>query len=181
MWKSICLVMKKKIQPDLTSFDTSKKLSAKIALKLYFRKNWGTKSVFSHYVHKLVRKSTFHILYIKLYINLFKIHCFWFFNKILYWNSVGIEFKQWFILLSNKKLNSKEGHVHLSLIDEAHSTKVIRPCIKISLIWVMWNFIYGFQILFLGLLGKLMEFGNLFYRQSVEFLRGNYSWSCTLN
>ncbi len=108
----------KKIQPDLTSFDPSKKLSAKIALKLYFRKNWGTKSVFSHYVHKLVRKSTFHILYIKLYINLFKIHCFWFFNKILYWNSVGIEFKQWFILLSNKKLNSKEGHVHLSLIDE---------------------------------------------------------------
>ena len=121
----------KRFQPDLTSFDPSKKLSAKIALKLYFRKNWGTKSVFSHYVHKLVRKSTFHILYIKLYINLFKIHCFWFFNKILYWNSVGIEFKQWFILLSNKKLNSKEGHVHLSLIDElirrssfdeAHST-----------------------------------------------------------
>ena len=70
----------KKIQPDLTSFDPSKKLSAKIALKLYFRKNWGTKSVFSHYVHKLVRKSTFHILYIKLYINLFKIHCFWFFS-----------------------------------------------------------------------------------------------------
>ncbi len=135
--------MKKKFQPDLTSFDTSKKLSAKIALKLYFRKNWGTKSVFSHYVHKLVRKSTFHILYIKLYINLFKIHCFWFFNKILYWNSVGIDFKEWFILLSNKKLNSKEGHVHLSLIDE--------------LIWVMWNVIYGFQILFLGLLGKLME------------------------
>ena len=71
----------KKFQPDLTSFDPSKKLSAKIALKLYFRKNWGTKSVFSHYVHKLVRKSTFHILYIKLYINLFKIHCFWFFQQ----------------------------------------------------------------------------------------------------
>ena len=81
LWKSICLVMKKKFQPDLTSFDPSKKLSAKIALKLYFRKNWGTKSVFSHYVHKLVRKSTFHILYIKLYINLFKIHCFWFFQQ----------------------------------------------------------------------------------------------------
>jgi hypothetical protein len=30
---------KKKFQPDLTSFDPSKKLSAKIALKLYFRKN----------------------------------------------------------------------------------------------------------------------------------------------
>ena len=71
----------KTFQPDLTSFDPSKKLSAKIALKLYFRKNWGTKSVFSHYVHKLVRKSTFHILYIKLYINLFKIHCFWFFQQ----------------------------------------------------------------------------------------------------
>ena len=82
LWRSICLVMKKKnFQPDLTSFDPSKKLSAKIALKLYFRKNWGTKSVFSHYVHKLVRKSTFHILYIKLYINLFKIHCFWFFQQ----------------------------------------------------------------------------------------------------
>ena len=39
LWKSICLVMKKTFQPDLTSFDPSKKLSAKIALKLYFRKN----------------------------------------------------------------------------------------------------------------------------------------------
>ena len=77
LWRSICLVMKKKFQPHLTSFDPSKNRINKIALKMYFRKNWGTKSVFSHYVHKLVRKSTFHILYI----NLFKIHCFWFFQQ----------------------------------------------------------------------------------------------------
>ena len=84
LWRSMCLVMKKTISARSDVVWHFKKISAKIASKLYFRKNWGVKSAFSHDVHKIVRKSTFHILYITLYINLFKIHCFLFFNKILY-------------------------------------------------------------------------------------------------